>query len=308
MDTKAYKKKKILVFAGTFEGHKLAEAFWKKGWQEKADFCVATCYGTELLEDIPGLSVMEGRLKEEDMKRLLAEGSYGMVIDATHPYAKEVTENIRKACGQTEVSYVRLFRERSGKIREGVTEVDSISEAVELLNGHREENIRKACGQTEVSYVRLFRERSGKIREGVTEVDSISEAVELLNGHRERVLLTTGAKELRKYSGISYMAERVFARVLPSAESIAACHNAGIPAGHIIAMQGPFSREMNLATMRQYGCTYLVTKDTGKPGGFDDKLAVLEAGFQVIVIRRPSAEQGDSFEEVMKKAEAFYEE
>ena len=261
MDTKAYKKKKILVFAGTFEGHKLAEAFWKKGWQEKADFCVATCYGTELLEDIPGLSVMEGRLKEQDMKRLLAESSYGMVIDATHPYAKEVTENIKKACRQTEVSYVRLFRERSGKIREGVTEVDSISEAVELLNGHR-----------------------------------------------ERVLLTTGVKELGKYSGISYMAERVFARVLPSAESIAACHNAGIPAGHIIAMQGPFSREMNLATMRQYGCTYLVTKDTGKPGGFDDKLAVLEAGFQVIVIRRPSAEQGDSFEEVMKKAEAFYEE
>lgn len=261
MDIKAYKKKKILVFAGTYEGHKLAEVFRKKGWHEKADFCVATGYGAELLEDIPGISVMEGRLKEQDMKSILSEGSYGMVIDATHPYAKEVTENIRKACEQTEVSYLRLFRERSGKERDGVTEVDSISEAVELLNRHR-----------------------------------------------DRVLLTTGAKELGKYRGISAMEERVFARVLPSAESIAACHNAGIPAGHIIAMQGPFSREMNLATMRQYGCTVLVTKDTGKPGGFDDKLAVLEAGFRVIVIRRPSAEQGDSFEEVMKKSEAFYEE
>lgn len=260
MDTKACKNNRILVFAGTFEGHRLAEAFRKRGWQEKADFCVATEYGSELLEDIPGLSVMEGRLSEQDMKRLLREGSYGMVIDATHPYAGEVTKNIRTACRCTGISYVRLLRKSS------ITEHGSVAE-----------------------------------------VDSISEAVELLNTHRERVLLTTGAKELGKYSGISGIGERVAARVLPTAESIEACHKAGIPSRHIIAMQGPFSKEMNLATMKQYGCTWLVTKDTGKPGGFDDKMAVLDAGFQIIVIRRPLSEQGDSFEEVMRKAEAFYE-
>lgn len=254
-------KKRILVFAGTYEGHRLADAFAGRGWQNRADFCVATEYGSEVLTDIPGLSVLEGRMDADAMEALMKRNAYGLVIDATHPYASVVTENIHSACLAQSIPYLRLLRD------EGSTD-----------------------------------------RDGVVEVDSIEEAVAFLNRTDDRVLLTTGAKELQKYSALKNIGERAAARVLPSAESIESCIRAGIAPKHIIAMQGPFTKEMNLATMRQYGCRWLVTKNTGKPGGFNDKLACLEAGYGIIVIGRPSAETGYSFEEVMRKAACYYEE
>ena len=256
MDTKAFK---ILVFAGTFEGHCLSRTFYERGWQDRADFCVATEYGTEVLEDISGLSVIEGRLDQHDMIKLLSTGVYGMVIDATHPYAQLVTENIRAAS--------------------------------------------EKCG---IPYVRLLREEGKMPPDGVVAVSSISEAVELLNRNDEKILLTTGAKELSAYAELKDIEKRVVARVLPTISSIESCLSAGIASKHIVAMQGPFTKEMNLAMMEQYGCKWLVTKNTGKPGGFDDKLACLSAGYHMIVIGRPLAEEGFGMEKVIEKAEAFY--
>ena len=74
----------------------------------------------------------------------------------------------------------------------------------------------------------------------------------------------------------------------------------GFDAGHVIAMQGPFSHETNLAMLRQTKAVFLVTKESGKAGGFEDKLtAAREAGAKVILIGRPK-EDGNSLSEVLR--------
>ena len=244
-------EKKILVFAGTFEGHALAQIFSERGWQNRADFCVATDYGSETLSDVDGQPVIEGRLDRLAMEQLLAGGDYGLVIDATHPYARVVTENLQAACRAVGTEYVRLLREEAS--------LDGISGG-----------------------------------EGIVTAASAEEAAKYLKDTEGMILLTTGSKDLHCYR---MLADRIVARVLPSQESLRLCEEAGIPAKRIICMQGPFSREMNLATIRQYGCGWLVTKNTGKPGGFADKLACLEAGCRILVIGRPTGEEGISLEE-----------
>ena len=88
-------------------------------------------------------------------------------------------------------------------------------------------------------------------------------------------------------------------RVLPGMESLAACEAAGIPKKNIIAMQGPFGKELNCAILRQYGIRWMVTKNGGGPGGFAEKLqAAAECGAGVIVIARPQ-ELGQSAEEIL---------
>lgn len=259
MDTKTSDFKgnqRILVFAGTYEGHALAKYFDQRDWNLRADFCVATEYGSETFADIKGLSIIEGRLTKEDMEELLQSGDYGLVIDATHPYAKVVTENIRAACKEQGTEYARLLR------REGF-----------------------------FAYP------------GVTAVNSASAAAAFLEKTEGRILLTTGSKELSEYRAI---AGRIVARVLPSQESLRLCEEADIPSKNIICMQGPFTKEMNLATMKQYGCQWLITKNTGKPGGFDDKVALCEEGYRIIVIDRPAEETGLSLEETIEKVEVFY--
>ena len=111
--------------------------------------------------------------------------------------------------------------------------------------------------------------------------------------------MATGAKELAQFAAIP--PERLYPRVLPTLESIAACEAANIPHRNIIAMQGPFSFALNQAMMEQFHIRWLVTKDGGAAGGFDEKAAAASAaGAQLVVIRRPP-EQGETAEEVLKR-------
>ena len=103
--------------------------------------------------------------------------------------------------------------------------------------------IRAACAAARVPDRRLLRARSESA--GAVEVSSAAEAAAYLRVREGNVLLATGAKELGAFAALGV--HRLYARVLPSHESLAACEAAGIPHRNVIAMQGPFSREMNEA-------------------------------------------------------------
>lgn len=170
------------------------------------------------------------------------------------------------------------------------------------------ENIRRATEKTNVTYLRLIRDEEDFTSDGnIIIVDSIGEAVEELNKTDEKFLLSTGVKDLPTFSKILDFQNRAVARVLPFISSIQACNESGVKNNHIIAMQGPFSEELNVATMNQYGLTTLVTKSTGKAGGLAEKLSVAKKGYKVIVIGRPVKEVGLSLEEVMERLDGLYE-
>jgi precorrin-6A/cobalt-precorrin-6A reductase len=74
------------------------------------------------------------------------------------------------------------------------------------------------------------------------------------------------------------------------------CEVLGVEQKNIIAMQGPFSREMNEALYRQYGTTVMVTKESGKIGSVDEKVeTALQMGIDVVLISRPEIEFGTVF-------------
>ena len=120
-----------------------------------------------------------------------------------------------------------------------------------------------------------------------------------LAGTQGNILLATGAKELAAFAGLD--AERLYPRVLPTHEGLAACEAAGVPHGNIIALQGPFTRELNEALMRRFDIGYLVTKDGGTPGGFGEKAqAARNVGARLVVIRRP-ADSGEEYAAVLNE-------
>ena len=151
-------------------------------------------------------------------------------------------------------------------------------------------NIRAACAAAGVEYHRLLREES---------LLPAAHAAAFLAGCSGNVLLTTGAKELAAFAPLS--PERLFPRVLPTREGIAACETAGVPHRNIIAMQGPFSYALNCALMKQFSIRYLVTKDGGAVGGFAEKAqAAQDTGAQLIVVRRP-AENGQTAAQILAR-------
>ena len=101
--------------------------------------------------------------------------------------------------------------------------------------------------------------------------------------------------------------ERLYVRVLPVLASLEKTAALGIPARHVIAMQGPFSKELNVALIREFGIQTLVTKASGAVGGFWEKIeAAQECGCEAVVIRRPVEEPGLSAEEVREELVARF--
>jgi precorrin-6x reductase len=240
---------RVLIFGGTTEGRRLAHDLAARG--ASVTVSVATEYGKETQGDEDGVTVLSGRLDSEQMKALIAR--FPLVIDATHPYAKEATANIRAAAHAVGVSLFRLLREESALSDNCVT------------------------------------------------VGSAEEAASYLAAQEGNILLTTGAKELSVFAPLG--GERLYPRVLPMADSLAACEAAEIPRRNIIAMQGPFGPELNCALIRQFSIAFLVTKDGGKAGGFGEKVAAArETGISLVVIRRPE-DHGKSYSEVLHACE-----
>ncbi len=100
---------KILLFGGTSEGRFLAGFLNEKNIDTVVS--VATEYGKELAGAGKHISVRTGRLSERDMEELFP--GFDLIIDATHPYAYDVTGNIREAAGKTGVRCLRLLREEA---------------------------------------------------------------------------------------------------------------------------------------------------------------------------------------------------
>lgn len=88
--------------------------------------------------------------------------------------------------------------------------------------------------------------------------------------------------------------EKVVPRVLPNNFSITKTHDTGVPAENIIAMQGTYTKEFNMALMKEYNISAIITKESGESGGAENKInAALELGIPVVLIRRPKVEKLD---------------
>ena len=101
--------KKVLIFGGTTEGRLAAERLLAE--EIPCTVCVATQYGEEVMKSHPLLSVHVGRLDRSAMAQQMREGPFCCVIDATHPHAQAVSQEIRSACAQTGLSCLRLQRD-----------------------------------------------------------------------------------------------------------------------------------------------------------------------------------------------------
>ncbi len=235
----------VLIFGGTTEGRELAEFCAAKSIP--AYVSVTTGYGAALLN---GADVLTGKMDEGEMLDFIGKRRIGLVIDATHPYAAEATENIARACAKAGLSPIRVIREKSDTAGRGI----------------------------------YFTDADG--------------AAEYLNTVSGPALITTGAKELDSFLRVKDYRRRLAVRVLPVDDAVRRCIGLGFDPERIVSARGPFSVEENLEQLRRFDARYLVTKDGGRVGGFEEKLKAAEiCGAIPLIIRRPE-ETGLSLGEV----------
>ncbi len=265
-------KPELLIFGGTIEGRRLAEAARGSGYG--TTLSVVSDYGREAVSlsdsDSPAeeIRILTGVMPEEQIRKMLSSGRFRCVIDATHPYAVHISGSIERAAEAAGVRRLKIKR-RTG--------IESDREAAaEEKNGH------------------------------LLSFPDMKSVIDFLNEeeHEGTVFFTTGSKAAGEYARLRNLRERAFIRILPSEEALSKVKSAGFLSSHIFCMQGPFSEEMNLAFFRDTGAEWLVTKSSGKEGGFDSKLSAAgKLGMRVLLIRPPVYEtdaEGLRCEEVLR--------
>ena len=92
---------KVLLFAGTTEGRQIAEGC--RGKNVELTVSVATEYGETLIEPADNVRVVSGRRDEDGMAALLRDTGAELIVDATHPYAAEVTRALKAVSERAEI-------------------------------------------------------------------------------------------------------------------------------------------------------------------------------------------------------------
>lgn len=123
---------RILVFGGTSEGRKIAETLSKN--KVTVHVSVATDYGKQVLEENENLKVLEGRLDFPAMKELCLKEKYSLIVDATHPFAKEVSENIRKCSAETKLPLIRFERNTENLESQDLIYAEDVHHCVDILS------------------------------------------------------------------------------------------------------------------------------------------------------------------------------
>ncbi len=230
---------KVHVFGGTSDAVAICQMLQQQGILYSLS--VATDTGEEMAAGLNG-SVYIGRMDVAKMKAFFDKRQPDLIIDATHPYACEVSLNVQQAVQDTRLPLIRYER---------ATQIDSVENSLLI----KVPDIETAC----------------------VEVKKLG----------ERVLLTTGSKDLAAYKKL-LPEKKLIARVLPTIEAIEQCMAQGLGIGQIIALKGPFTQQMNKAMYQFYEPNVVITKESGKEGGYIEKIMpCLELGIACVVLCRP---------------------
>ena len=252
---------KIFLIAGTADGRKLAEFLLAHGFKVTAS--VVSDYGRKLLENCAEIKINDKPLDENELEKILRAENFDVLVDASHPYAKNISENAIAAAHAVKIPYIRYER-----------------------------------AEISLDYEKIF------------PVDSYEAAAIKAAELGKNIFLTTGSRNLKIFVESPALKDcNLIVRVLPTAEVLTQCESLGLTPKQIFAMQGTFSTELNAEIFKHAGAQVIVTKNSGKIGGADTKIAAAKIlNLPVIIINRPKIfypNLAKTFDEILSMLKNF---
>lgn len=200
---------------------------------------------------VSSIEIWVGRLFAETLPAFLQQYQVSCILDASHPFAVEISELAIALSTREQVPYLRFERLPVGQQEEEKGGDQAQAKGAIVLSGFNE----------------------------------------LLDGEYlvgQRVLLTVGYRPLVQFRPWQQRST-LFARILPSVTALEAALAAGFTSDRLFAMRPPISAELETALWQQWQISLVVTKASGSPGGEDIKRRVASTvGVPLVVIERPA--------------------
>lgn len=187
------------------------------------------------------------------------------------------------------------------ELMRGFVEKNSIKTIVDISHPYAFEvskNAMKVAEEFSIAYYRFEREEIHIIPDRFSEFQNINDLLEYCDKLDENILVTLGSNNIEHFSKLKNL-EKFYFRILPKWDMVKRCEDNGILPKNIIAMQGPFSLNMNKAMIEQLNIKYLVTKKGGVTGGEREKIdACNEKGIEVILLDKPQIQYPNCYRNI----------
>lgn len=233
--------------------------------------------------------VLGGTSESRQLIKKLAHRKYKLIVCTTTAYGGQLLDDTN---GAVEIVTGKLNHQQLARLiseKKVTSLVDATHPFAELATA----NANKACKETNIKYIRFERPAMELPQHPLIipvsgYEQAAAKAIEIAD---QTIFLTTGTKTLPVFTKPAYAAGlRVIARILPDLAGLQICQDLAIPPRDIIAMLGPFSKDMNKQLLMDYHADVLVTKESGLAGGSDTKIeAAMALSLPVVVVQRPPA-------------------
>lgn len=257
----------------------------------------------------PRICIFGGTTEGRMLAEFLSRGKIEADLFIATPYGWQFVEDIdnvhihQQRLDEKEMA--RLFKEKN---------YDFVADATHPFAREVSKNLINASGACNTKYLRVVRE-SVKY-DSCRYFNGIGECIDYLNSNQGIILLTTGSKDLDKFTAVKNYGDRIYLRILPMESSLKRSIDLGYSNKNIICMQGPFTEELNTAIIRSIGAGYVVTKESSGSGGLKEKAdACSKTGAECLVLKKVD-EDGLTLKEIcayiadeyhLKRCEEEYE-
>ncbi len=144
--------------------------------------------------------------------------------------------------------------------------------------------IYKISAKKNIFSIRYERKKLSIKSRNIFYIEGYKQILNYISSDDMNVFVTTGIKNIEF---LRYMQDKnIYFRVLPMEKNIKILNSVGIPQKNIIAIEGPFSYNLNYYLMKDLEIDILITKDSGLIS--EDKIrAAIDLGIKVLIIKRP---------------------
>ena len=240
----------IGLILGTSEGKNIISLL--NEFTDNILISTATEYGGDLLKEYHYKVINTKPLNGYELRELIISNEVSIFVDASHPYAVEITTNCKNVCKDLNIPYLRYERASVAEKYRHHKKVIFISDYESLPQ----------------------------------EIDHIEE----VKDGKSVILNTTGSRNIKKILSLGIL-NRIVHRVLPSVEVMKYCIETGVKVEDIVAIKGPVGYELNKGFIRQYHAKAIILKDSGIQGGTQEKIeAALSEDITILIIERKNEE------------------
>lgn len=239
----------LWLIGGTQESRQIVAALHRQGTLPPMVVTVTRDSARRLYLTHPRLKVWVGHLGADGADAFLQDHAIGAILDASHPFAAEISHLAIALAQRQGLPYLRYER---APVADGALPPDHQG------------------------------------RPGLVCLSDWAELLQpqyLTPG--DRTLITTGTRRLADLAPWQTRTT-LFVRILPQPEAIAAALTAGFDPARVVALRPPISADLEAALWQQWRITQVVTKASGAAGGEPHKRQLAaQLGVRLVVITRP---------------------